>query len=434
MEEMTPDYPASAGATIWSLGDRYEVGPCIGRGGMAEVYEGRDTRLGRSVAVKILKPQHAGDRVVRLRLTSEAQAAARLSHPNVAAVYDVGDHEGLPYIVMELVRGGTLARRLRDGPMDQQEAVKLTTEVLAALDAAHRAGILHRDIKPGNILLTADGTAKVADFGIAKALEPDPDAVDLTGTSQVMGTPRYLAPELAAGEKASVSSDLWAVGAVLYEALTGRPPFDADTALAIALAAAQGRLVPPETYRPDLSPALCAVVTRALSVRPLDRYVSASEMAGALTGAETDPSPTLALDPPTAQYPKAAPVGRHAWLTRRYLLGGAAALLLLAILLAAALWPGGSHPTAAKNAAPPTSAPSTTLPTTTIPPTTEAPPTTTPPDTTSCAALRAQQRALQRQLPQNGKGDRSSVADQAASQIINSLLQGVVQQIHQSCD
>jgi serine/threonine-protein kinase len=405
---------------------------------MAEVYEGRDTRLGRSVAVKILKPQHAADRVVRLRLTSEAQSAARLSHPNVAAVYDVGDHEGLPYIVMELVRGGSLAQRLRDAPMDQKEAVKLTAEVLAALDAAHRAGILHRDIKPGNILLTPDGTAKVTDFGIAKALEPDPDAVDLTGTSQVMGTPRYLAPELAAGEKASVASDLWAVGAVLYEALTGRPPFDADTALAIALAAAQGRFVPPEAYRPDLSPSLCAVVTRALSVRPFDRFASASEMAAALTGAETDPSPTLALDPPTAQYPKAAPPAGRAWLTRRNLLAGAAALLLLAILLAAALWPGGSHPTAARNAAPPTSAPSTTLPTTTttVPPTTEAPSTTAPPDTSGCAALRAQQRALQRQQSQDGKGskgEKSSVAGQAANQIIGSILQGVEQQIHQNC-
>ncbi|HEY2429304.1 MAG TPA: serine/threonine-protein kinase, partial [Acidimicrobiales bacterium] len=280
---MTGDQTLSAGAAVWSVADRYLVGPCIGRGGMAEVYEGLDTRLGRSVAVKILRPQYAGDPARRRGLSAEARAAARLSHPNVATVYDVGEDEGRPCIVMELVNGGTLARRLMDPPMGQEEAVRLVIQVLAALDAAHRAGIVHRDIKPGNILLTEDGTAKVTDFGIAKALDPAPADVDLTATGEVMGTPRYLAPERAAGEHASVASDLWAVGVMLYEALTGRPPFDADTALGLAMAAERGDVVPPEIYRPDLSPPLGAVVSQALAPRPLDRFASATEMSFAVS-------------------------------------------------------------------------------------------------------------------------------------------------------
>ena len=262
---------------------------------MAEVYEGRDTRLGRSVAVKILREQYAGDVARRRQLSAEARAAARLSHANVATVYDVGDDEGRPCIVMELVNGGTLAARLQDPPMGQEEAVGLITQVLAALDAAHRAGIVHRDIKPANILLTEDGNVKVTDFGIAKALEPASAHVDLTATGDVMGTPRYLAPERAAGDQATVASDLWAVGVVLYEALTGRPPFEADTAVGLAIAAERGDRVRPEVYRPDLSPALGAVVARALAPRPLDRFTSASEMAAVLSRAVTDPAPTAAL-------------------------------------------------------------------------------------------------------------------------------------------
>jgi serine/threonine protein kinase len=317
---------------------------------MAEVYEGLDTRLGRSVAIKILRAQDAGDDARRRRLASEARAAARLSHPNLATVYDVSEDEGRPCIVMELVSGGTLAQRLLDPPMGQEETVRLISQVLDALDAAHRAGILHRDIKPGNILLTEDGNAKVTDFGIAKALEPAPADVDLTATDEVMGTPRYLAPERAAGEQATVASDLWAVGVVLYEALTGRPPFDAETALGLAMAAERGDLVPPEIYRPDLSPALGAVVARALAPRPLERFTSASQMAAALSRAVADPATTVGFGPPTAPYPHGDGDALHRHIpSRRALLvgGGVAASLLLVVVAALLLLGGGRHPTAA---------------------------------------------------------------------------------------
>ena len=226
---MVGDQGSSAATAVWSVADRYIVGPCIGRGGMAEVYEGHDTRLDRSVAVKVLKAQYAGDEVLRRRLTSEARAAARLSHPNVARVYDVGDHDGLPYIVMELVSGGTLAGRLQDPPMGQGAAVRLTIQVLAALDAAHRAGILHRDIKPANVKITSEGRVKVLDFGLGKAtLEWERDhstetmPTAFTQAGFIVGTPAYMSPEQIRGQAVDTRADVWAF-VILILVLVFRP-------------------------------------------------------------------------------------------------------------------------------------------------------------------------------------------------------------------
>jgi serine/threonine protein kinase len=416
---------------------------------MAEVYEGLDTRLGRSVAVKLLRAEYAGDAARRRGLSAEARAAARLSHPNVATVYDVGEDEGRPCIVMELVTGGTLARRLQDPPMGQEEAVRLITQVLAALDAAHRAGIVHRDIKPGNILLTEDGTAKVADFGIAKALEPAPADVDLTVTGEVMGTPRYLAPERAAGEQATVSSDLWAVGVVLYEALTGRPPFDADTPLGLAIAAERGDLVPPEVYRPDLSPALGAVVARALAPRPLERFTSASEMAAALSRAVADPDHTDAFEPPTAPYPDlSGDTWQRSRPSRRALLlgGGVALSLLLVAVTALLLLRGGRHPTAAAAPPPSSTAPPSSVPLTTLPPatsTTSPPPTsttqvpatiaTTPASSIGCSVLRAEHQALTQEQAQFDKAEKSRAGRQAADKAFAARQRAIEQAMRQFC-
>jgi serine/threonine-protein kinase len=438
---MAGNHGSAAGTAVWSVGDRYLVGPCIGQGGMADVYEAHDSRLGRPVAVKVLQARYASDEVLRRRLQVEARAAARLSHPNVARVYDVGEHEGLPCIVMELVGGGTMAERFRDPPMGQGEAVGLIIQVLEALDAAHRAGILHRDIKPANVLLTEDGVPKVTDFGIAKALEPAPDELDLTMSRDVIGTPRYLAPERAAGDEASVASDLWAVGVVLYEALTGRPPFDAGSALGLAVAADRGEFLPPETYRPDVAPAVGAVVTRALSPRPVDRYRSASEMAAALSWAVADPHATAVFEPSTAPYPAADPgAGRRWWLSRPYLLRGAGLLLLLSLLVAAALlWPRATHPTA--TTAPPASSTVPAPPTTLPPPSSAAVPTTDVPTTTAssapsvldCSVLRAEYQALAQRQAQIDKTEKSQARRGAAKRAIDSQQRAIQHVTHQFC-
>ena len=263
------------------LGGRYRLGPLLGRGGMAEVYEGHDERLDRAVAVKVLRPEMAADTGVRVRFEAEARSAARLSHPNVVAVFDTGEDEGTPYLVMERLPGETLADRMAAGPVDQAWLRRVASDVLGALGAAHAAGLVHRDVKPGNILLAADGCAKVADFGIAKSLEL---AGDLTGTGLLVGTPAYLAPERLDGRPATERSDLYALGVVLYEALAGTKPFVADTPVAMAQAVLHS--VPPglAEVRPDVDPDLAAAVERSMARDPSARPASAREMARLLAG------------------------------------------------------------------------------------------------------------------------------------------------------
>src|SRR4051812_25205105 len=246
------------------IGDRYELGPLLRRGGMADVHAGLDRRLGRDVAIKLLRPDMAERDDVRLRFESEARAAARLSHPNAVSVFDTGEHEGQPYIVMERLPGRTLADVIAEGPVSVTWLVPVATGVLSALGAAHAVGIVHRDVKPGNILLTDDGTAKIADFGIAKSAElvsgTASGSVDLTLTGQLIGTPAYLAPERLAGAPATFLSDLYSMGVVLYEALAGEKPFAGGNFIAVAQAVQSGSHIPLLAARPDLDPAVAAAV------------------------------------------------------------------------------------------------------------------------------------------------------------------------------
>jgi serine/threonine-protein kinase len=273
------------------LAGRYRLRALLGTGGMAQVYDGWDERLARPVAVKLLRPDLAAVADLRRRFELEARAAARLSHPNVVAIFDAGDDHGRSFIVMERLRGETLADSIERGPVDVDWLRRLAGEVLAALAAAHAAGIVHRDIKPGNILLGPDGRAKVADFGIARVVEPPPmgsteasaeTAAALTGVGLVVGTPAYLAPERAMGEPATPQSDLYSVGVVLYEALTGRKPYTGTTPAAIAAAAVQGAVVNPSSLRPDADPELVAVIGRAMALDPAQRYATAADMAADL--------------------------------------------------------------------------------------------------------------------------------------------------------
>jgi len=266
------------------LGDRYQVGEMLGRGGMAEVHEGRDLRLGRRVAIKILKPELARDPSFLARFRREAQSAASLNHPNVVAVYDTGEDvlgegptaETVPFIVMELVEGITLKELLNSGnKLVPERALEITSGILAALDYSHRHGIVHRDIKPGNVMLTTTGAVKVMDFGIARATA---DA-GLTGTSTstVLGTAAYLSPEQAQGKSVDSRSDLYSAGVVLFELLTRRPPFVADAPVAVAFAHVNEPPPVPSTLDPTLPVQLDPILARALAKDPAQRYQTAVE-------------------------------------------------------------------------------------------------------------------------------------------------------------
>ena len=276
------------------LSARYRMGPLLGRGGMAEVYDGYDERLHRPVAVKVLRPEVAADPEVRIRFEIEARSAAGLSHPNVVAVFDTGEDDGTPFIVMERLPGETLADRMAAGPVDEGWLRKVAGDVLGALGAAHAAGLVHRDVKPGNILIADDGCAKVADFGIAKSLEV---SGDLTGTGLLFGTPAYLAPERLHGHPATERSDLYALGVVLYEALAGAKPFDGSTPVAVADAVLHATAAPLTQARPDVDPGFASAVERSMSREPAARPGSAREMARALEGraATVAHDPTVAL-------------------------------------------------------------------------------------------------------------------------------------------
>jgi len=265
---------------------RYRLGHSLGAGGMAEVFWAEDTRLSRVVALKVLRPALSADTTFRTRFESEARLAAALAHPNVVSIFDVGEGEdGRPYIVMELVEGGNLAERVAARPLTTDEAVSLMQGVLNGLGAAHEAGLLHRDIKPGNILLARDGAAKVADFGIAKALTEGGGALDLTGTSLVLGTPRYLAPERALGQPATVQSDLWAAGVVLYEMVAGQPPYPGTTAFELVAAAQSGQVAAPPSGLSPADRAVLDVAIRAMDPDPSKRFATAAAMSSELATA-----------------------------------------------------------------------------------------------------------------------------------------------------
>ena len=262
------------------LGGRYEVGPLLGRGGMADVYDAVDTRLGRPVAVKVLRAAMATRPEVRRRFEDEARAAAKLSHPNVVAVYDTGEDEGLAWIVMERLSGETLAARMVPGrPLETEFVLRVAGDVLGALTAAHAAGIVHRDVKPGNILFADNGCAKVTDFGIAKSVE---GVGDSTTAGMLLGTPRYLSPERVEGAASTASSDIYSLGVVLYEALTGQRAFEGDTPVTVAYRVQHTTPTPLAELRPDLPPALVALVEKAMTRDPAERFATTREMAAAL--------------------------------------------------------------------------------------------------------------------------------------------------------
>ncbi len=259
------------------LNDRYEIHRRLARGGMAQVYLARDRSLDRPVAVKELVAEFATDPSFVERFRREAQAAANLSHPNIVGVYDWGAQDGTYFIVMEYVDGPSLSRVLRsDGPFHPHRAAEITAEVAAGLGFAHSRGVVHRDVKPGNVLLTRSGQSKVTDFGIARALS-SPDE-DLTQAGSVMGTATYFSPEQAQGLPVDPRSDLYSLGVVLYELVTGRAPFTGDTPLAIAYKHVQDQPAPPSTIMSGLPEALEAIIMKLLAKRPDDRYASAEDL------------------------------------------------------------------------------------------------------------------------------------------------------------
>ncbi|HUZ27374.1 MAG TPA: Stk1 family PASTA domain-containing Ser/Thr kinase [Streptosporangiaceae bacterium] len=263
------------------LGGRYELDGIVGRGGMAEVFRARDIRLDRIVGVKTLRDDLARDQTFQARFRREAQSAASLNHPSIVAVYDTGEDmvggTPVPYIVMEFVDGRTLRDLLRDDRrLLPERAAEISDGVLRALDYSHRNGIVHRDIKPGNVMLTRTGDVKVMDFGIARAVS-DAQAT-MTQTAQVIGTAQYLSPEQARGERVDARSDLYSAGCLLYELLTGRPPFTGDSPVAIAYQHVREDPIPPSQVDPEVPDWADAIVLKAMMKDPADRYQSAGEM------------------------------------------------------------------------------------------------------------------------------------------------------------
>jgi hypothetical protein len=280
------------------LRERYQLNARVGAGGMATVYDGQDLRLQRRVAVKIPLPVYAADPAFLRRFENEAHAAAALTHPNLVAVYDVGEAENMPFIVMEFVDGGTLKDLLRgEAPLPAEALVSVGTQVADALDTVHRHGLVHRDVKPQNILLMPDGRVKLTDFGIALAL----GAASATRTGTLLGSVQYLAPELVRGEQATPLSDIYALGVVLYEMGTGHLPFSGDTPMAIAMQHLDAEPRRPSAWNPALPAALEAIILRAMAKAATERFATAADLAAALRaagqGVISPPAPAAAAAP-----------------------------------------------------------------------------------------------------------------------------------------
>ncbi|MGW1990055.1 protein kinase domain-containing protein [Embleya sp. NPDC001921] len=277
-----PDERETSGTQVKTVGSgRYELGRQLGRGGMAEVLMAHDVRLGRTVAVKTLRPDLAQDPVARSRFGREAQNAASLNHPAIVSVYDTGEDqvgdELVPFIVMECVEGRTVRELLGEGnPIPLEQALRVTEGILEALEYSHRHGIIHRDIKPANVIITNSGAVKVMDFGIARAMHSA--ATTMTQTGMVMGTPQYLSPEQALGRTVDARSDLYSSGCLLYELLALRPPFNGDTPLSVVYQHVQDEPRPPSMMDPRVPPHLDAIALKALAKNPDDRYQTADEM------------------------------------------------------------------------------------------------------------------------------------------------------------
>ncbi len=279
-------------------GGRYRIERLLGGGGMAVVYCAHDEELGRTVAVKLLAEHLAEDEEFRERFLREAQIVARLAHPNVVAVYDAGEDDGRPYIVMEVVEGETLAAVLaRAGRLPAQQVAELGLQAAAGLAHAHAHGLVHRDVKPQNLLIRSDGVLKVADFGIARAAAAATSRLTQAGT--ILGTAEYLAPEQARGDDVTSAADVYSLGAVLYQALTGRTPYQADTLIQLLTAQQQGPVTPPSELVEGIPVALEETIMRCLARNPAYRPASAAEV-GRLLAGELEHAPTRPLGRPTA--------------------------------------------------------------------------------------------------------------------------------------
>jgi predicted Ser/Thr protein kinase len=347
------------------LNGRYEVETTLGEGGMARVYRGTDRILGRTVAIKVLSPKYAGDDSFVTRFRREAQAAAGLNHPHVVSVFDTGDDEDQHYIVMEYVEGDTLADVLRrEGRLPPERATAIAADVATALEGAHEKGLVHRDVKPGNVMIDREGRVKVMDFGIARAAADD----TLTQTGIVLGTASYLSPEQAQGLPVDARSDIYSLGCVLYEMLAGRAPFVADTPVSIAYKHVNEDAHPPSEVEPSVPAALDAAVLRALAKDPDERFETAAAFRQAIGAGATGPADVV-TEPiaaggdtaimPTAAPPEEAPPRRERSWIPLALIG--AAILALAGIMALTL--GGPESPAERQerrqASPPAEEPTT---------------------------------------------------------------------------
>lgn len=305
--------------------ERYRLESLLGTGGMAEVWCAVDERLDRKVAIKFLDARFADEPEFLVRFFTEAQSVARISHANVVPVLDFGETEGRPYLVMEYVTGGSLAD-LTGKPMHPERAVHLVTQAARGAGAAHALGLVHRDIKPANVLITEDDHAKLADFGISISAVQE----KLTATGTAIGSPHYVSPEHASGAKTTAASDVYSLGVVLYELLTGRRPFEANNATALAIAHVEEEPQPPSTHIPDLDPDIEDIVMACLAKDPASRFANGSELAETLEGHAAVPVPVAA--PPTettGELVVETPVARN---SKRVLVGSILVLGFLAAL------------------------------------------------------------------------------------------------------
>ncbi len=284
------------------LAGRYQIGALIGRGGMADVHMGTDNRLGRTVAIKLLRSSLATDPAFRMRFRQEAQAAARMAHPTIVRVFDAGEEivrdangveSQLPFIVMEYVDGKLLKEIIARGPLEPPEATHIVEGILTALEYSHRAGVVHRDIKPGNIMITRAGQVKVMDFGIARAISDS--SATVAQTTAVLGTAQYFSPEQARGESVDARTDLYSTGVVLFEMLAGRPPFRGDTPVAVAYQHVSEAPPITSSFNPKVTPALDSVVAHALSKDKTQRFQTAAEFREDVQTAATGKVPARKL-------------------------------------------------------------------------------------------------------------------------------------------
>ena len=285
------------------IAGRYRLGALVGRGGMAEVFEGYDTRLGRTIAIKLLKSDLANDAGFEAKFRQEAQASARMAHPTIVRVYDAGEEESVdengqirktPFIVMELVRGQLLREVIHQGQVETARAIKYVSGVLTALEVSHNAGVVHRDIKPANVMIGEGDTVKVMDFGIARAISDNSTTQAATGG--IMGTAQYFSPEQARGESVDARTDLYSTGVILYELLTGRPPFTGESAVSVAYQHVSEAVTPPSQFNSAVSSELDEVVLRAMAKDRENRFQSAAEFREHLlaAGANTASTPVVA--------------------------------------------------------------------------------------------------------------------------------------------